>query len=190
MIPQWNSAGVIPPIRPGQAGHSADRSPYVVSLSTFVEHFATSPERIDILEGFLNYRAELHKLGLSSGFQWIDGSFLEEIEVLESRNPRDVDVVTFVKFPDGETQATLYGREPKLFDHAQVKTTYMVDHYLMELGQPTESWNVRNIAYWYSMWSHRRDGLWKGFVQIDIDPSQDAEARAALEANKGEHHAQ
>ena len=190
MIPHWNSAGVIPPIRPGQAGHSSDRSPYIVCLGTVVERFATSPERITILEGFLNYRAELHNLGLTAGFQWIDGSFLEEIEVLESRTPRDVDVVTFVKFPVGENQASVYGRAPDLFNHEQVKNTYKVDHYLMELGQPTEAWNVRNIAYWYSMWSHRRDGLWKGFIQVDLDPSQDDDAQIALKANKGDDHAE
>jgi hypothetical protein len=39
-----------------------------------------------------------------------------------------------------------------------------------------EASSVRWISYWYSMWSHRRDGLWKGFVQVDLDSAQDPAA--------------
>jgi len=31
------------------------------------------------------------------------------------------------------------------------------------------------------MWSHRRNQVWKGFVQIDLAPSDDAMATAQLE---------
>jgi len=30
------------------------------------------------------------------------------------------------------------------------------------------------------MWSHRRNGLWKGFVQVDISPTEDEMAKALL----------
>lgn len=109
-IPAWNSAGVLPPIRPGQAGHSPDRSPYSVDLSVFIDRFATSPQRITILDGLLRFRAELHSKGIVSGFQWLDGSFLEAVETLESRPPRDVDVVTFFELPHGEDQRSLASR--------------------------------------------------------------------------------
>jgi hypothetical protein len=33
MIPTWNSIGVLPPISPGAAGHSNERSPYVVGMN-------------------------------------------------------------------------------------------------------------------------------------------------------------
>ena len=36
------------------------------------------------------------------------------------------------------------------------------------------------------MWSHTRDGVWKGFLQVNLDDSKDAEARALLEAIKKE----
>ena len=42
-----------------------------------------------LLQGFLNYRKKLHELGLVQGVQWLDGSFVENIEVLESRAPND-----------------------------------------------------------------------------------------------------
>ena len=43
-----------------------------------------------------------------------------------------------------------------------------------------ETSSVRWISYWYSMWSHRRDGLWKGFVQVDLDSAQDPAALQLL----------
>ena len=42
------------------------------------------------------------------------------------------------------------------------------------------------IAYWYSMWSHRRDGSWKGFLQLDLHQARDADAREWLMLNAGE----
>ena len=56
------------------------------------------------------------------------------------------------------------------------------------LGQPVDALQVQSITYWYSMWSHRRDGLWKGFVQVDLNPSQDADARAVLNISGGAQH--
>jgi hypothetical protein len=32
---------------------------------------------------------------LNQGFQWLDGSFAEQIELLEGRPPKDIDVVSF-----------------------------------------------------------------------------------------------
>jgi len=72
------------------------RSPYVVGLLDVVERFATTPERIRILDGLLRFRADLHQTGIVSGFQWLDGSFMEQVEILEHRPPRDLDVVNFL----------------------------------------------------------------------------------------------
>ena len=48
-----------------------------------------------ILDGFLRFRELLTQAGFVSGFQWVDGSFLENVEMLENRPPNDLDVVTF-----------------------------------------------------------------------------------------------
>lgn len=180
MIPSWTMAGVLPPIRPGQEGHSPERSPYCVPLEEVIDQFASSPNRISILDGLLKYRAALHQLGLVSGFQWLDGSFMEDIETQESRPPKDVDVVTYFYLPSGETQATLAAKAGGLFSNPHVKATYSVDAYPHVLGEPTSANHVRRFSYWYSMWSHRRDGMWKGFIQIDLDPQEDVGARQAL----------
>lgn len=181
MIPLWTMAGVLPPIRPGQLGHSTDRSPYCVSLEQVVDRFSLTSERNKILDGLLKYRAALHQMGLVSGFQWLDGSFMENIEVMESRPPKDIDVVTYAYLPAGETQQTLDAKAGQLFDHAHVKQTYFVDAYPQFLGQPMTPPNVKKVSYWYSMWAHRRDGLWKGFIQVDLDPSEDSAARLLLD---------
>jgi len=187
-IPVWNSAGVLPPIRPNAPGSSPDRSPYAVDLSVLFNRFATSPERMTILDGLLQFRADLHAAGITSGFQWLDGSFLEQVEILEGRAPRDMDVVTFLALPQGADQLSLVQQHGTLFDQKHVKATYAMDAYFAVLGQPTDHWQVKNIAYWYSLWSHRRDGLWKGFVQVDLDPSQDGDARAILNLAGGVRH--
>lgn len=180
MIPAWTMAGVLPPIRPQQPGHSTDRSPYEVGLCELVEQFAFTPERVLILRGFLDYRAALHGIGLASGFQWMNGSFMQDVENHEIRAPNDVDVVTYFHLPTGDTQASLASKAGQLFNNAYVKQTYKVDAYPHVLGGAMDMRQVRQISYWYSMWSHRRDGLWKGFLQIDLKPDEDADARRIL----------
>ena len=189
-IPAWNNAGLLPPIRPAASGDSLDRSPYAVNLVELLDHFSSmsSPERVAILDGFLKFREALHKAGIVNGFQWLDGSFLEQVEFLERRPPRDMDVVTFFHPPDGHDQRSLSLGNPLLFDQKGLKTSYMMDAYFFVLGNPTEAVQVKKISYWYSMWSHRRDGVWKGFVQVDLDPTQDIEASAILNPAGGMHH--
>jgi len=180
MIPAWTMSGVLPPVRKDEPGHSLERSPYCVPLWMVVEQFSTSPDRVAILEGLLDYRTALHQLGVFSGFQWLDGSFLEDVETLESRPPKDVDVVTYFHLPPGDTQQTLLARAGGLFSNPHVKSAYSVDAYPYVLGEPVSAPAVRQISYWYSMWSHRRNGIWKGFIQVDLDPQQDADARQVL----------
>lgn len=180
MIPEWNIANVLPPIRPGAQGHSSDRSPYKVTLTQVVERFALSVERMKVLQGLLAYRHELHQIGIEAGFQWLDGSFMENIETLESRHPNDVDVVSFFHLPEGVDQSKLAMDHAHLFTPDQTKSQFYVDAYACILGQPTTGYHVRTISYWYSMWSHRRDSLWKGFVQVSLSSEEDEEAEKLL----------
>ena len=177
-IPDWDALGVLPPHDERNPTGQA-RSPYRASLVDFVERFASSPERVAIVRGFLDYRAALHRLGYVTGFQWLDGSFSEDVERVEGRPPRDVDVVSFVHAPSAASAAT-EGDEVAL-DHDGAKERFLVDGYFVELDELDSRSIVAWSAYWYSMWSHRRTQTWKGFVQVELAPGQDADAAAALD---------
>jgi len=183
-IPDWTADGALPPIDVLDPT-SAARSPYQVSLTDLVLRFATTAERARIIEGLLKYRAALHGVGLVSGFQWLNGSFLEDVETVQDRPPNDVDVATFYRLPEGQTQQQILQTNPMLFDHGQVKQTYHVDGYTVDLGLPSEQLVVRS-HYWYSVWSHRRGDLaWKGYVEVDLDPAHDHAAKELLQTCPG-----
>lgn len=184
-IPPWAPTGLLPPIDVARPA-SLERSPYHVSLLDLVMRFNTSPERRAILDGLFRYRSALHDVGLISGFQWLDGSFLENIELLEGRAPKDLDVVTFFQLPTGCSQAEVRARNPGLFPGTKVerrafKDVYNMDAYLVDLATPAVQL-VERSTYWYSMWSHRRDARWKGYLTVDLAPADDGTAVAYLRA--------
>ncbi|MBR9877947.1 MAG: hypothetical protein GYB17_00335 [Gammaproteobacteria bacterium] len=184
-IPDWTTEGVLPPVDAGSPT-SPSRSPYAVSLIDLVQRFGTSKERIEILDGFLNYRQGLHDAGLTQGFQWLDGSYLEHVEALESRSPNDIYVVSFIEFPEAISQLQIKDRYDEIIGLTRstklaIKRKYQVDAYLVSLAlSPADLF--AQTSYWYSMWSHRRNSTWKGFVQLPLSP--DSRARHALEKMK------
>ncbi|WP_370323482.1 DUF6932 family protein [Salipiger bermudensis] len=181
-FPIWNHTGTIPSIRPGKSGHDPDRSPYKTTLNDVFDYFCSSAERLAICRGLLEYRARLHAIGLRQGFQWINGSFAEDVETNEARSPGDVDVVTFFEVAPNYDMHKVASLEPDLFDIKSVKAQYHVDGYFFQLGFPQRANEIERVSYWYSMWSHRRDGLWKGFVQVDLDPGGDSDALDRINA--------
>ena len=178
-IPSWTAEGVLPPLDEANPV-GATRAPYPVSLSDLVARFATSPERCAVLKGLLAYRAALHANGYVADFQWLNGSFMEDVERLEARAPRDIDVVSFVHAPQ---PAAPTPADSEALDSALAKSRFLVDGYFLELDAvpPREIsfWS----AYWYSLWAHRRNRAWKGFLQIDLRPDDDAVAAAWLAQN-------
>jgi hypothetical protein len=169
-IPAWTADGVLPAIDSSQPV-SPVRSPYGVSLTDCVLRFTETIARARVLSGLLEYRSALHALGLVQGFQWLDGSFFEHVERSEGRDPNDIDVVTFYRLPPGRVQRDLVaGVGPLLGEHA--KQRYLVDGYLVDLGMRPERL-VRQSAYWYSVWSHRRNMAWKGFIEVPLAPDDD-----------------
>lgn len=182
-LPDWNNAGIIPPVNEINPT-GAERSPYQISLIDIVLRFGISAERRAILDGFLRYRAALHAVGLNAGFQWLDGSFLENIELLENRAPQDIYVVTFFTLPPGTNQIEIQLKNPELFQPNKAswrKDEYKVDAYLVSLDTKNRESLVERSTYWYSMWSHRRDATWKGFAQVSLNPDEDDQAKQLLE---------
>jgi hypothetical protein len=179
-IPPWNVFGVLPPVN-SAAPMSSDRSPYAVTLTDFIARFANSRERIAILQSFLDFRGSLHGIGITQGFQWINGSFAEFIEWTERRDPVDIDVATFYYLPGAfASQRELVDANPQLFDHHYVWTNYRTDAYFIELDSSSLENIIEDAAYWYGTWSHRRNHLWKGYLQLDISPDEDTTAQATL----------
>lgn len=95
MFPPFNASGVLPPYVGNDPGVPAACSPYKTDLLTVAQRFANSSERADILSGFIDYRAELKKAGISAGFQILDGSFIEDCELTRGRPPGDLDLVIY-----------------------------------------------------------------------------------------------
>lgn len=181
MIPHWNAKGHLPPVWPGETGTNENRSPYTSTLETMVQRFSGSPARRQILRGFIEFRSALYRVGILNGFQWCNGSFMEDVEATQMRSPNDIDVVTYFVLPPQMTQQSLYSMSPELFDAHQTKLRYSVDAYMVVLGQPMKADSVSRVAYWYSIWSHTRADEWKGFVNIALDPSDDHAALAVLD---------
>ncbi len=164
----------------GDPRKRTDMSPYPATVTEICQRFGTSPERTAILHGFLALREELLSRGIA-GFQWIDGSFLEEIELTEGRPPGDIDVVTFVEVPHDSAALTaqLIGTVD-LLDRDWVKSHFKVDHFVVPLcSRPRLI--VSSTRYWFGLFSHRRDGLWKGMLEVSLqDINEDTVAKSFL----------
>ena len=110
-FPQFDHNGVLPP-HLGMPTDPAQLSPYPVSPVEVCARFGFSAERRGILRGWLGMRAALRQLGYASGFQWLDGSFMEDAETFRGRPPGDIDVVSFLEasqIKPGEMDAPLLG---------------------------------------------------------------------------------
>ena len=134
------------------------------------------------MSGLFAYRQALRDLGFVQGFQWLDGSFVENIEVFATRAPNDIDVVTFVFKPAGmdvaEVTALMYSRAD-IFEPAQARQRFHCESYVVPLDGRPEKLVVR-AAYYQGLFSHRRgDNVWKGMLMLPLQ-SDDAAATAQL----------
>ena len=178
-IPVFDYNGVLPP-HLGNPAILGDLSPYRTTTPELCGRFGNTPERRAILRGLLELRAAFHANGLVEGFQLLNGSFLQDIEASENRAPRDIDVITFFWNYDLARQAQLVQAVPELTMPDGVKGKYSVDHYFLDAGADP-AFTVEMSQYWYGLFSHRRDSVWKGMLRIDLNaPADDAQALAFL----------
>ena len=85
-----------------------------------------------------------------------------------------------------ESQLSLKQANPALFpfnaaERTALKDAFHVDAFTQSLAAKPAAL-VGRSAYWYSVWSHRRDMSWKGYVEVDLAPSEDGATAAALAA--------
>lgn len=178
-IPAWDRRGLLPPFL-GNPASINRRSPYRVSLTDMVMRLGNTAARRDLLAGFLDFRAALHQSGLTQGFQWLNGSFVADIMQIASREPQDIDVVTFYRLPDGHTQQSLAQEFPELFDRTNNKARYHTDALFMGLDNPDMRYLANRFAYYNGLWSHTREGQWKGYLELDLAADEDVTAEIAL----------
>jgi hypothetical protein len=178
-IPNFDTNLVLPP-HLGDPRVPAQLSPYPCSSLELCQRFATSAERRQILDGLLRFRELLSQAGFATGFQWIDGSFLENIEAREARPPVDLDIITFVLPVDAAFVAGAVAAHPVLIDHDATKMQYSLDHYWVNLAYNPIS-TVELTRYWIGLFSHRRDGIWKGILRLELNTAAiDSAARDFL----------
>jgi hypothetical protein len=173
-IPPFTFSGVLPPFTSQTPIDAAFRAPYVTDVGDLCSRFGGSAHRAAVLQRFLEHRAALNALGFVNGFQWCDGSFVED------KDPSDMDVVVFVH-PPGEL-SQLVQQHLHLFDPALTRQKYNCDGYFVDLSLPPEI-VVERTHYWFGLFSHRRvTAEWKGLVQVPLcTPGEDATAFAALQ---------
>jgi len=140
----------------------------------------TTPERRDILNKYLDFRARLNAEGLINGFQWLDGSFLEDVETIKKRPPGDLDLVTVYWGYSSSFSKDLATRFPEFASHIQSKAAYKLDHFPFDAGYSPDL-TLELTRYWILLFSHSRMGVWKGMLKINLNtPAEDDAARLVL----------
>ncbi|MDD2435806.1 MAG: hypothetical protein PHO63_06125 [Bacilli bacterium] len=176
MIPEFNHNNVIPP-HLGNPTQPQEVSPYECSIVEFCEHFATNPERIEILKGFVNFRIQMIQNGVVKGYQWIDGSFSENIEESEGRTPNDIDVVTFSRGLTKDLFSIFEINFPEFISPSISKDKYKVDHYPVPYDLNPE-FTVECTRYWCQLFSHNRNGVWKGMIKLPLYSTLEEDEKA------------
>lgn len=182
-IPAFTIDGILPPyVGPkGPGGAMEDMTPYVVSATEVVATLGSSSQRQTILRHWLNHRAALRRIGFTRGYQWLDGSFVEQ------KDPKDLDVVTFTYRPtnakDKAALTALINANLGIFHRTLVKKAFMLDAFFLDFEGSAEAL-VSVSRYYLGLFSHRRgDDLWKGMLQVRLeDVTDDQTALSALGA--------
>lgn len=179
MIPPFNHNNVLPPYQGNNPASCNAQSPYQCSIMEFCQRFAISDKRIMILKGFIQFRLKCNDIGITEGFQWIDGSFIEDIMASEQREPNDIDVVSFLfrlrSIPNLIIE--IKSKFLEFLDPTMSKKNYHVDHYLVEAdSNPVTTINA--VKYWNQLFGHNRKGIWKGMVEIPLYPTNAEDTNA------------
>ena len=174
-IPEFASHGALPPFISSDPTAQKARSPYPATMYDVVERFCTSAERAKLLKGLNAYRRHLYKGGFHSGSQWIDGSFVENVESVRRRAPSDIDIVTLFNRPikyqinkeiwELDFQNSIFGA---YFDTYNMKALFSCDTYGIDLDIGPRAL-VRNTTYWFGLFSDMRgSNSKKGIVEIPL----------------------
>ncbi len=150
----------------------AAMSPFAASFSEFVLRFGYTEPRLSILRGLHTYRAELRAAGFQQGFQWLNGSFSEQIELSKDRPPGDIDIVTLCYRPAHLKETHQFAlwcqANPHLMQSSLLKKRLKCEAFFLDMNKPAHIL-VDDVRYWNGLFSHQREtSLWKGMVQVPL----------------------
>lgn len=189
-LPSFNTNGILPPVA-GSDPTDTDRSPYIVTMTELVQAFGTTPRRRLLLRNLITYRELILSGGYTSGLQFLDGSFVEDVETNSRREPGDIDVFSllhvpapYMQDPSSWQQGGFQFWAEEIQNQPRNKERFQLDTYATLVEDFQLIGLLKNVMYWYSIFSHQRDTFaWKGFVAVVLDAAQDADALILL----GEH---
>lgn len=137
----------------------------------YVDQFRDSVSRERIFNNFIEVVHLLSELGLSNVKLWIDGSY-----TTNKMNPGDIDFCMLVDSieiesldDDKKNALRKFGADDV---HALLKK-YDCDFYLVidvenNPDYPAYDEWMKLKRYWNNWWSHDRNGVEKGFVQLEV----------------------
>jgi hypothetical protein len=170
-IPNFDHNNVLPP-HLGNPTIRTDISPYPCSILELCHRFSTSNQRIQILTNFVAFRQRMNAMNIVKGFQWLDGSFLEDIEAAENRPPQDLDVVTFYGGFTIAEQTNFKVTFPEFTIPSLAKNNYLLDHYAVDYCYSPDV-TVEQTRYWLQLFTHNRLGVWKGILRLPLNTTID-----------------
>lgn len=188
-VPPFDVRGLLPPFV-GADATTQERSPYPATMTEVTARLGTTPQRRQLLRNLIAYRELLASEGYQNGVQFIDGSFVENIEGSANRSPDDIDVFSILSAPQkylsnqsAWSNTGLNFWQTEIADRNKNKQRFLLDTYAVlyeELQlQPMDL--IQHIIYWYGLFSHQRDTFaWKGFVVLPLDPTDDQVALTQL----------
>ena len=148
--------------------------PYSISLTEFARHFTYSATRISLFRGLLDIRKSLKLQGIS-GFQWVNGSFVQS-EAIYGRDPDDIDILTWVICDSDEHFEELI----KDIDCEAMKRDNHCHVFFAPAVEGKIPWHYG--AYWLWLFGHTNTikvldekdrGLAKGFFEVDLADSEE-----------------
>jgi len=126
--------------------------------------------------------------GYVAGIQFLDGSFVEDVERHSGREPGDIDVFSLLSIPQRYVQSpATWNPDGFTFWAGEIqnqplnKSRFELDTYAVLIEDMPFVHLVKDVMYWYSLFSHQKLSFaWKGFVAVLLDQGQDADALLAL----------
>lgn len=187
-IPDFTKEGLLPAHNGDPANRRAS-SPYPVTTVELCERFGTSPERREILRGFIQLRLLMRQLEVTEGFQWVNGRFVEK-DNGRRKAPDHVQVVTFYK-PSPLLRHPDYAEMVKpLQNVGATRSKFAVDHSIVSLDIDDKATGrtdlnklqtlIDHTRHYSGLLSHQAESnVWKGLLRVELNTA--ADDLAALE---------